>query len=365
MTRLDKERWGRHFSDVEIAEARENGRLLTMELETSHICNLRCIYCYNGSGRKKPNELTYEEIIDAVDQGIDLGVRRVIVIGGGEPLMHPRIMDILRHIHERGAAIDLFTNGTLITAETAQQLYAWNVQPVVKCNSMRPEIQDLMVDVRGAFDRIQKGLQLLRDAGYPDASHDLGIETIICSYNYDELPAMWRWARDRGIIPYFEMITFQGNAKERRDLNVSVPDLKALFENLSRIDREEYDHHWTPQPPIAGLNCSRHEYSCTIDARGYVLPCVGVNVYVGNIRYDSLESILQTSPVIQGMRNIRQNVKGVCQGCEHGSNCYGCRGMAYHLTGDFLGPDPLCWHNPKHLRIGGEKLQPQPTDPAS
>jgi len=23
--------------------------------------------------------------------------------------------------------------------------------------------------------------------------------------------------------------------------------------------------------------------------------------------------------------------------------------MAYHLMGDFLAPDPLCWHNPKHL----------------
>ena len=112
---LGKKRWGRHFSDEEIADARDNGRLLTMELETSHICNLRCIYCYSNAGKKLQNELTLDEMFDVIDQGIALGVRRVILIGGGEPLMHPHIMDIVEFLHRRGVAIDLFTNGTLLT----------------------------------------------------------------------------------------------------------------------------------------------------------------------------------------------------------------------------------------------------------
>ncbi|MFW6256302.1 MAG: SPASM domain-containing protein, partial [Candidatus Sumerlaeota bacterium] len=150
---------------------------------------------------------------------------------------------------------------------------------------------------------------------------------------------------------YFEMITFQGNAKDRRDLNVSVERLQDLFERLQEIDREEYGNEWKAHPPIAGLNCSRHEYSCTVTSRGYVLPCVGVDVYVGNIRHDSLKNILATSPVISSLRGIRKNIKGVCRSCPEASICYGCRGMAYHLSGDFLAPDPLCWRNPKHLIV--------------
>lgn len=348
---LDKKRWGRHFSDEEIAEARDNGRLLTMELETSHICNLRCIYCYSNAGRKLQNELTLDEIYDAIDQGADLGVRRVILIGGGEPMMHPHIMEIARYLNRKGLAIDLFTNGTLLTPDTARELYDLGVEPAVKFNSLRADVQDYLVNFDGAWELIQRGIECLMDAGYPDDDHDLGIETIVCSQNYDEIPEIWRWARERRIVPYIEMITFQGRAQKRYDLNVSVERLHDLFERLRAIDRDEYGYEWQAHPPVAGLNCSRHEYSCTITANGFVQPCTGVDVHVGNIRHDSLANILSTSPVVQSLRRIRSNIKGACRDCDLLEACYGCRGMAYHLTGDFLAADPLCWRNPRHLRI--------------
>ncbi len=352
MTRLpvpDTPRWGRHFSDDEIADARENGRLLTIELETSHLCNLRCVYCYSTAGAKLANELTLEEIVGVLDQAVALGLRRVIVIGGGEPLMHPRIFDILEDIHRRSLAIDLFTNGTLIQPDTARRLYDLGVEPVVKCNSLDHAVQDQLADLPGAAEMIRRGIENLRAAGYPDADHAMGIETIICARNYSEIPTLWRWARDQGIVPYVEMITFQGRARERRDLNVSVPLLRDLFYELSRIDRETYGVLWEPQPPIAALRCSRHEYSCTIDARGYVQPCTGIDIHVGNIRHQPLADILGHSPVIAALRNIREHVKGACRDCERLPGCYGCRGMAYHITGDFLAADPLCWRNPEHI----------------
>jgi len=352
---LAKRRWGRHFSDKEIATARKTGRLLTMEIETSHLCNLRCIYCYNSSGKKRQNELGYREIANVIEQAMDLGVQRIIIIGGGEPLMHPHITKIISFIHKKNLGIDLFTNGTLIDEKMARFLHDHGVEPVVKMNSLNPKIQDMLTQKTRTFDRIQRGMEHLLQAGYPDKEGNLGVETIICSYNYHEIPRMWEWARERDIIPYFEMITFQGRARKRRDLNVPVRDLKVLFENLAALDREKYGFKWEPHPPIAALSCSRHEYSCTIDSRGYVQPCTGVDLKVGNIRYDSLKNILQGSVIIQCLRNIRRNIKGSCRTCDLVYKCYGCRGLAYHLTGDFLAPDPLCWKNPKHLRISKTK----------
>jgi len=354
---LRKNRWGRHFSDEEIALARDGGRLLTMELETSHICNLRCIYCYNSAGKRLSNELSLEEIYDVIEQGIGLGARRVILIGGGEPMMHPHIMEIIAYLHERGVGIDLFTNGTLITKDAARDLHRLGVEPVVKCNSLKPQVQDYLADFPGAFDMIQRGVRNLMDAGYPDAGHDLGIETIVCAQNYAEIPDLWRWARERGIVPYVEMITFQGRAKDRRELNVSVEDLRNLFERLAEIDREAYGYEWDPHPPVAALSCSRHEYSCTVTASGYVQPCTGVDVKIGNIRHNSLKSILAESVVVQTLRKVRENIKGSCRTCGLLANCYGCRGMAYHLTGDFLAPDPLCWRNPDHIRVDGKSRE--------
>ena len=341
--------WGSNFTDEEVEEAQKNGRLLSMELELSRECNLRCIYCYASSGRKLKNEITLEEILDALDQAIDLGARRIIVIGGGEPMMYPDLFEILRYLSSRKVSVDLFTNGTLITSAAARELFDLGVSPVVKLNSMKEEVQDRLVDTPGTWKKIRKGIDRLRAAGYPAGEHSLGIETIICRQNIAELPEMWVWAREREIVPYFEMITFQGRAKRNFNLNVTSEELYRLFVELSRIDRERYGIRWTPHPPIAALTCNRHAYSCTLNSQGYLQPCTGVDLKIGNIRHESIADILRTSVVAQSLRKISDNIKGACRECDLRGECYGCRGMAYHITGDFLASDPLCWNNPKKI----------------
>ena len=341
--------WGSNFTPEEIAETRARKGLLSMELELSRECNLRCVYCYASSGKALHNELTREEIASALDQAIALGARRIIVIGGGEPLLYPGVMDIMRGLRARGIAVDLFTNGTLITPAVARELFQMGVSPVVKLNSMREEVQDALAAVPGTFRAIQEGLRNLRDAGYPATDAPLGVETIICRQNIAELPEMWIWARERGIVPYFEMITFQGRAKRQLDLNVSSEELRRVFFELSRIDRERFGFEWEPHPPIAALSCNRHEYSCTLNAQGYIQPCVGVDMFIGNIRHAPLAEILATAPVMETMRGLRGHIKGACRSCDQSQECYGCRGLAYHVTGDFLEADPLCWLNPKRI----------------
>jgi radical SAM protein with 4Fe4S-binding SPASM domain len=340
----DKKSWGTPFTDEEIATSIKNNGLLTMELELSRICNLRCVYCYAESGNALPNELTYDEIIDAMHQGADLGARKIIVLGGGEPMAYPRIMDILREINGRGLEIELFTNATLLTPEIIEQFLELGVNPVIKSNSRDPEIQDMLAGKKGTHAEIQKGMQMLLDAGYPTKELSLGAQTIVCNQNYEELPDMWRWLRDQSIIPYFEMITEQGRAKENMNLVVTTERLQDLFTRLSEIDRKEYGIEWEPKPPVAAFTCQRHLYSCTVSTIGDVVPCPGVDISTGNIREQSLKEILATNEVFQNLRNIRQTIKGKCKSCDLTSQCYGCRGMAHHFTGDYLESDPLCWH---------------------
>lgn len=320
-----------------------------MELELSRACNLRCIYCYADSGVALEDELTLTEILDSIDQAIELGARRIIVLGGGEPLAYPGLLPVLQHIRRHGAAIDLFTNGTLITPELAQVLFELEVCPVIKMNSMREPVQDLLAGKPGTFDKIRAGLTCLRRVGYPSPTLPLGVQTVICRQNLEELPTMWIWIRNQGMAPYFETITQQGRAREHSDLFVRPSEIRNLFQRLSDLDRELYGIAWQPHPPVAGLTCSRHFYTCTITVQGNVLPCPGVDIPVGNIRKAPLSDILQGSQVIRDLRNIRETIKGACRDCEFHSTCYGCRGMAYQQTGDYLAADPLCWNNPDRI----------------
>lgn len=342
---------GMEFSPAEIAETKKNNGLLSLELELSRYCNLRCVYCYASSGMALAEELSLEEIYNVIDQAIELGTKKIIVIGGGEPLIYPNIFDVLEYIREKKLTVDLFTNGQTLTDSVATRLYQLDVGVVLKMNSRIAEVQDFLGGKKGTLEAINRGLAALQKAGYPDQDHSLGVETIICRQNYDELPELWRWARGEGIAPYVEAMTMQGRAIEHRELEVSAAEVKVMFEKLAAIDRDEFLCTWQPHPPLVASQCARHEYSCTITANGEVHPCPGVSVSVGNIRQTPLRNLLASSPVIHELRNIREMIKGDCKTCENLDHCYGCRGHAYHVTGDYLAEDPLCWlKNGKSLK---------------
>jgi MoaA/NifB/PqqE/SkfB family radical SAM enzyme len=96
MSNLERH-WGLEFSPEEIIEFRARNGLLSLELELSRVCNLHCIYCYASSGVAMKNELSLPEILDVVDQVAALGARKIIVIvlGGGEPLLYPYLVDVI------------------------------------------------------------------------------------------------------------------------------------------------------------------------------------------------------------------------------------------------------------------------------
>jgi len=213
---------------------------------------------------------------------------------------------------------------------------------------MTSATQDTLAGIPGTYDKIHKGIQHLLDAGYPSADLPLGIETIICKQNINELPQIWEWARQRSIIPYFETVTFMGRARNH-DLNVTANEVETLFKSLLEIDKSKYNLNWNIHPPIAGSSCKRHYYNLVVTSNGYVRPCVGVNISLGNVRHTSLKDIVESSVILDSLRNMRKNIKGYCKTCEHSQDCYGCRGMAYHVYGDCFESDPFCWKNPKRL----------------
>ncbi len=334
------------FTDQEIREAVAADRLLSMEIEFSRICNFRCSYCYVPGQSEGQNELSREEIKDVILQAKGLGARKIIILGG-EPSIYPHLVEMLRFIGREGLEIEMFTNGSGIDRELAAVLAEEKVRVILKLNSRDEAIQDKLAGKKGAFEIINRALATLQEAGYPSAEQFLAISTVICRQNIKELPALWQWLREENIEPYFEVITPQANALDNIWLGVDSNELKELFTLLSTMDREQFGRDWEPQPPLVGNKCMRHQVSCVVTATGDVTPCVGVTIALDNIRNNPLAHILKHSEVINNLKNYRQMIKGACRTCDKAEECYGCRGAAYQLTGDYLASDPTCWRNAK------------------
>lgn len=332
------------FTEQEIKEAVAADRLLSMEIEFSRVCNFRCSYCYVPEKREYVGEFSRDEIKDVLLQAKELGARKIIILGG-EPSIYPHLVEMIRFLKEHNLEIEIFTNGTGIDAEMAAILAEAQVRVVLKLNSRNREIQDQLAGREGAFDIIQTAFANLKQAGYPSQDLFLALSTIICQQNIGELPGMWQWLRDEGIEPYFEVITPQENAAANSWLSVGAEQLKALFTQLSEIDQQKYGRHWEPQPPLVGNKCMRHQVSCLVTASGDVMPCVGVTIPLDNVRKNRLAHILKNSEVVNNLKNYREMIKGECRDCDKADECYGCRGAAYQLTGDYLASDPTCWRN--------------------
>jgi organic radical activating enzyme len=82
-------------------------------------CNLACTYCNEFDDYSKPVPL--DEMQRRIDHLGRLGTS-FIVISGGEPMLHPELDDVIRHIRKRCLLAALITNGYLLTKERIERL---------------------------------------------------------------------------------------------------------------------------------------------------------------------------------------------------------------------------------------------------
>lgn len=94
-------------------------------VEITSICNLRCIHCYNDSGKEK-NEISveaFQNILEAYNN-----TEFSLAISGGEPLLHPKFWELVKLAKEKGISdILIITNGTQITEDIAKKLAEYDI----------------------------------------------------------------------------------------------------------------------------------------------------------------------------------------------------------------------------------------------
>ncbi len=89
-----------------------------VELDPTTVCDLACPGCISGDLLNQKNTedrgFSVEKLNSLCDEFIEMGVKAVILIGGGEPLAHPSTIKIIEKLGKNKIEIGLTTNGTLM-----------------------------------------------------------------------------------------------------------------------------------------------------------------------------------------------------------------------------------------------------------
>lgn len=82
-------------------------------------CNVSCQGCYNV---RSNTQKSLQEIADNLDALMAARALHTVSIVGGEPTLHPQLLDIIHLIKKRNLRVALVTNGVLINDDYARQL---------------------------------------------------------------------------------------------------------------------------------------------------------------------------------------------------------------------------------------------------
>lgn len=115
-----------------------------LDVESTSVCNLKCPFCAGTHERYDYGYMDFDLFCAIIDEGSDKGLYSVKLNFRGEPLMHPRIADMVAYAKERGI-IDVFfnTNATFLTEKIGEQLIRAGLDRlIVSFEGFTPEIYE-------------------------------------------------------------------------------------------------------------------------------------------------------------------------------------------------------------------------------
>ena len=233
----DQEEHSYRMKYLDFLDKRDSGEIQIFFVPT-YACNFSCSYCYQNKYSAEQGRLT-RDVIDSFYRYIDSEFAdrdKYITIFGGEPLLpdhnsKENIKELIQGANRRGMDIAVVTNGYHLDEYV----------PVLDEGSIR-EIQvtlDGIEDIHNSrrplrngeatFCKIVQGIDRLLEGGYT-----VNLRVVLDNNNIDELPALARFASERG---WTDNTGFKTQLGRNYELHTCQVDGGKLFSRAAFYDR--------------------------------------------------------------------------------------------------------------------------------
>lgn len=352
--------------------------------ETTQACQLKCVHCRaEAQPKPHPNELSYKEGINLIDQIYDMN-NPMLIFTGGDCMMREDLYELADYAVKKGIRVSMTPSATPnVTKDKMLKfkevgLSRWGFS----LDGPTPESHDFFRGTPGSFDLTVEKIKELNELDMPHQ-----INTVITRYNYDQLEQMAELVKElKAIVWYvFTLVpTGRGQMKDcitpveheklfrwLYELGKTAPfDIKTTAsqhyrrvvlqqkqrERLVQKDNLRYEDTLNEEKAntIDGLHRAPRGVSAGngfafVSHTGDVFPSGLLPIKAGNIRESSLADIYRNTKIFKELRDP-DNFKGKCGKCEYNKICGGSRERAYAVTGDYLESEPFCIYVPQAVR---------------
>ena len=327
----------------------------------------------NSDAQKYEGELTTEEAKRFIDDLAEFNVP-VLLFSGGEPLMRKDFFELAEYAAAKGIRPTLSTNGTLITREVAERIKKIGVGYVGISLDGLQEVNDKFRGKEGAFQAAMEGIQNCVAVG-----QRVGLRFTINHHNIQELDRIFDFIEEKGInrVCFYHLV-YSGRGNAMMDEDVTPEQSRMAMDTIIRRTRDFEERGLEKEILTVDNHCDgvymylqalkegRTELAeqmlkfismnggnrsgmafAEVDPLGYVHPDQFTQHHTfGNVRERKFGDIWtdMTHPILAGLKDRKQLLKGRCAKCKFLSNCNGnFRTRAEATTGDFWESDPACY----------------------
>jgi MoaA/NifB/PqqE/SkfB family radical SAM enzyme len=254
-------------------------------------CNSRCVTCdYWRHGR---TDMDIESVARLLPNLAQLGTR-VVVLSGGEPLLHPQWAAIARLLKSDGIEVWLLTSGLALAKHARRAAELFHNMTV----SLDGTDRETYAAIRGldAFDKVCAGISAAAELGLRP-----NLRVTLQRANFRQLPAFVELARSLGArqISFLAVDVANPRAFGRMegfgsDLALDPQDLAVfgrIVDSLEQYNAADFRSGFIAESPrklkrilqyfaaVNGLGpyppvrCNAPEFSAVIAANGHVQPC--------------------------------------------------------------------------------------------
>jgi len=218
-------------------------------IDPTNRCDNNCIGCWTRSPLLggaaaaedwKKQQMSTERLCGLVDELADMGTKRLRFTGGGEPFVHPGIMEVLRKVKERNLISAVTTNFSALTPGKVEELAGLAIDEItVSLWAGTPDVYSRSHPNKSqtTFENIESNLRLLCAKKPKDSKVILA--NVIFSMNFMETRQMLDFALRVGADGiYFTVID---SVHLRTDgLLLTPPHIKVLEDHILQV-KEKVD----------------------------------------------------------------------------------------------------------------------------